>query len=129
MWDSWVHERDIALPAGRPFVVEEDELLMATWYGLAFGGLQGGVLGDESPAGPGAPAPIDAVLAFDDLPAHPIHIRIDERVSLALAPDATDPFPAGSALAMVDALTGRREDGWSLPDDLADHLARARRTL
>ena len=43
----------------------------ATWYTLVVGGLQGGLLDDDAPVGPGADAPIDVTLGFDDLPVLP----------------------------------------------------------
>jgi uncharacterized protein (TIGR03083 family) len=35
LWDSWVHERDIALPLGLDAVVEDDEVLAALGYAAA----------------------------------------------------------------------------------------------
>jgi uncharacterized protein (TIGR03083 family) len=37
LWDSWVHERDILLPLGRPVVVDEDEVLTSLRYAAALG--------------------------------------------------------------------------------------------
>jgi uncharacterized protein (TIGR03083 family) len=45
VWDSWVHERDIFLPLGRPTPVEDDEVRVGLRYaamlGLGFGVSQG----------------------------------------------------------------------------------------
>lgn len=129
LWDSWLHERDIFDPLGLPVPLETDELLTCLWYGMVFAGLQGGLIGDETPTGPGADAPIDVVLAFDDLP-DALHVRIDQGVHLGFATDA----PAtnvGSALALTEQIAGRGLDGPApaLPPDLAAHLARAARTI
>jgi uncharacterized protein (TIGR03083 family) len=37
LWDCWVHERDIALPLGRPVAVEPDEVLTCLRYAAALG--------------------------------------------------------------------------------------------
>lgn len=37
LWDSWVHERDIVLPLGRPAVIDADEVLTCLRYGAALG--------------------------------------------------------------------------------------------
>lgn len=37
VWDSWVHERDVVLPLGRPPVVEADEVLASLRYGATLG--------------------------------------------------------------------------------------------
>ena len=66
-WDSWLHERDILLPLGWRRQIEPDEVLAATWYTLVVGGVQGGLLDDPEPVGPGAEAPIDVTLRFDEV--------------------------------------------------------------
>ncbi len=37
LWDGWVHERDIALPLGRPVVVDPDEVLTSLRYAACLG--------------------------------------------------------------------------------------------
>lgn len=37
LWDSWIHERDIALPLGLPATVEPDEVVPALVYASALG--------------------------------------------------------------------------------------------
>jgi uncharacterized protein (TIGR03083 family) len=37
LWDSWVHERDVLLPLGRPTVVEDDEVRGSLRYVAALG--------------------------------------------------------------------------------------------
>jgi uncharacterized protein (TIGR03083 family) len=58
LWDSWVHERDIVLPLGRPAVVEPDEVLTCLRYGAA--------LGSAFQVCAGAAAPSTVVLAVRD---------------------------------------------------------------
>ena len=59
-WDSWLHERDILEPLGLAGPVDGDDLRNATVYTFVVGGLQGGLLGDATPNGPGPDAPVDA---------------------------------------------------------------------
>lgn len=129
-WDSWVHERDILEPLGLAPVLEPDEVLAATWYALVVGGLQGGLLEDDAPVGPGPNEPIDVVLQFDDLPAHPLHVRIDTGVRITRARDAAT-VPAGSAVDLVEDGSGRRAGGFSdtLPAELVVQLGRAAQIL
>lgn len=129
-WDSWLHERDILMPLGLAPVVEDDELLVSTWYTLVVGGLQGGLMGDASPVGPGPDAPIDATLHFDDLPAAPLRVQIDTGVRISPANGAPG-VNVGPAVDLVESVAGRRPalGPDSLPADLADQLARAAQIL
>lgn len=124
LWDSWLHERDILVPLGLDDPIEPDELLVATWYVLAVGAVQGGLLDDPAPVGPGLTEPIDATLAFTDLPDDPIHLVVDEGVLVERGgPPAA---AAGPAVDLVDGYTGRRPiltD--ALPPALDEHLRRA----
>ena len=128
-WDSWLHERDILEPLGVDTEVEDDELLVSTWYTFVVAGLQGGLIDDLEPVGPGAEAPIDVSLQFADLSA-PIRVEIDTgtRISRSAGANALD---AGSAVALVEGMAGRASmDALGvLPDDLADQLRRAARIL
>ncbi len=129
-WDSWLHERDILEPLGLAPAIEPDELLAATWYTLVVGALQGGLLEDDAPVGPGPDAPIGAVLRFDDLPADALRYEIDTGLHLTRA-NGAESVEAGSALDFVEEVTGRRAssalDG--LPPDLRAQLERAAQIL
>ncbi|MEZ5381546.1 MAG: maleylpyruvate isomerase N-terminal domain-containing protein [Microthrixaceae bacterium] len=124
-WDSWLHERDVFVELGRALPVEPDELAAVTWYALVAGSLQGGLIDDPAPVGPGLTEPLDVTLGFDDLPDDPLRLRTDQGVRLERG--GGDATSVGAALDMVESLTGRRQ-GWSadrLPPALADHLRRA----
>ena len=126
LWDSWLHERDILVPLGMSAAVEPDELLVSTWFALLAGGLQWGLLDDDAPVGPGLEAPVDVTIRFDDLPADPMRVRYDSRVTIARA-EGADAVAAGSAVDAVEGFTGRqplRALG-SLPPELVGQLARA----
>ncbi len=130
LWDSWLHERDIFVPLGNPPAIERDELLAATWYTLAFGALQGGLLDDAEPVGPGPDAAIDVALGFEDLPGEVLRVRIDDAVRITRA-DAGTAIPAGPALGLVESIAGRTStDAVSaLPSALAAQLERAAQIL
>jgi uncharacterized protein (TIGR03083 family) len=126
LWDSWLHERDILQPLGLAPEVEPDEALAVTWYTLVVGALQGGLLDDPDPVGPGPFAPIDVTLRFEELLGDQLRVRIGSGVSIARRADA-DAVNAGSAVALVEHLTGRAPSpSWdALPADLAAQLVRA----
>ena len=129
-WDSWLHERDILQPLGLAPEVEPDEALTAAWYTLLVSGLEGGLLHDPDPVGPGPSAPIDVTLAFEDLPGERLRVRIDSGVSIARSTDA-DAVNLGCAVALVEHLTGRAPSPSldAVPADLAAQLERAGQIL
>ncbi len=132
MWDSWLHERDILLPLGHSPAVEDDELVTAAAFTFFLGGTQGGVLDDPTPVGDGPNAAIDAAVAFGDLPGRVLRLRVDRDVRVAVEPGAEGDPVVGSAVAFVEAITGRAPAGPTLeqlPDDLAAQLERARHIL
>jgi hypothetical protein len=129
-WDSWLHERDILEPLGLAPVVEPDEALAALWYTLVVAGLQGGLLEDEEPTGPGPEHPIDVTLLFDGLPDDPLRVEIDTGVRIRRARQQ-GAVAAGSAVDLVERTTGRAhsQSTASLPSDLAGQLHRAAQIL
>ena len=126
-WDSWLHERDIFEPVGVAPAIVADELSAATRFSLLFAGLQGGLVDDPTPAGPGPERAIDVTIAFEDLPDTAIRVQIDRGVRIT--PAAVDrAIPAGHAIDVVEGLTGRRPLTGaldSLPADLGSQLGRA----
>ena len=131
LWDSWLHERDIFEPMGTAPTSPADELLAVTMFSFCFAGLQGGLIGDTQPVGPGPDAPIDVTVRFDELVDRPLRVRIDETISVTTG-DSGAGSPAGSAVALNDAFGGRTPIDPAmalLPDDLAAQLGRAALTL
>lgn len=126
LWDSWLHERDILVPLGLAPPVEEDELLVATWYSLVVGGLQGGLIDDPEPVGAVAEQPIDVTIRFDDLPGWPVRVEIDTGVRVTRG-DESDAIASGAAIDLVESIAGRSPvSGLGvLPPDLATQMARA----
>jgi uncharacterized protein (TIGR03083 family) len=51
LWDSWVHERDVLLPLGRPAVVDDDEVRGSLRYVAALGPAFAVATGPEGRAG------------------------------------------------------------------------------
>jgi uncharacterized protein (TIGR03083 family) len=128
-WDSWLHERDILEPLGLAGAVIADDLRNATVYTFVVGGLQGGLLGDASPNGPGPDAPVDATVTFADL-SLALHVRYDDGVHLLLA-DAASASAAGDALTLVEGIAGRgpARPAGVLPSDLDAQLTRGAQIL
>ena len=132
MWDSWLHERDIFLPLGQVPAVEEDELLTATAFTFFIGGTQGGVLDDPAPVGDGPEAAVDVAVGFHDLPGRVLRLCVDQHVRVAVQPRRDPAADGGSAVAFVEAITGRTDATATLdrlPADLAAQLERARHIL
>jgi uncharacterized protein (TIGR03083 family) len=130
-WDSWLHEYDIFVPLGDAPAVAREDLLAATWFSLVMAGLQGGLVADPDAVGPGPEAPIDACLAFEDLPGEPLHFAVGTlHDGLAVTRCARDhaPVPAGLAVDVVEGLTGRQAPDTAtagLPADVAAQVQRA----
>ena len=126
-WDSWLHERDIFEPVGAAPAIVADELAAATRFSLLFAALQGGLVDDPMPAGPGPEGAIDVTIAFDDLPDAAIRVQIDRAVRITPA-SVAGAMPAGRAIDVAEGLTGRRPLTGaldSLPADLGAQLGRA----
>jgi uncharacterized protein (TIGR03083 family) len=129
-WDSWLHERDILEPLGLAPEPVPDDVLAATWYTFVVAALQGGLLDDDAPVGPGPEAPIDVTLQFDDLAGPPLRVEIDTGVRIS-HPENGAGVPAGSALDLVESLAGRASPARldALPADLAAQMTRAAQIL
>ena len=126
LWDSWLHERDIFEPLGRPPAIEDDELFTAAWYSLFFYSVQGGLVGDDAPVGAGLEAPFAAEIGFDDIAGGPVRLVVDDGVQLGPAASAECTV---SALHLVEGSTGRCEMDTvaaGLPPELAAQLERGR---
>jgi hypothetical protein len=129
-WDSWLHERDILEPLGLTPAVEPDEALVALWYTLVVGGLQGGLLEDAAPTGPGPEQPIDVKVVFEDLPGDPLRVEIGRSVRVTRC-GTEGAVAAGGAVDLVERVTGRKSgpSEVTVPADLAAQLERAAQIL
>ncbi len=122
VWDSWMHERDIFVPlAGDP---EVDELMVLAWWTLLIGGLQGGLLDDPAPVGPGLDTAVDRTLAFSDIPGFALRVRLDHGIAIDRAAP-TEADAVVSAVDLAEHFAGRDAPAPTLPPDLAAHLTRA----
>lgn len=134
LWDSWLHERDVLVPLGRPTPVEEDELLNAAAFTLFVGGAQGGVLDDDEPVGDGPVSPVHVTLAFADLPGRTLQLTVDRDVEVTVRPaaESSAAVDAGTAIDLVEGVAGRSPVEpvlARLPEDVAAQLERARQIL
>ena len=99
LWDSWVHERDIAVPLGLAMEEEADELAACLRYVAAVGPALG--------AGhPGRFIGTLAVVATD--PETHFTVVAGETVAVKEGPGASDaPCLRGTAVELIDALSFR----------------------
>jgi hypothetical protein len=134
-WDSWLHEFDVLDPRGDAPATESDDLVAATAFSLLFAGLQGGLVDDPDAVGPGPDRPIDACLAFSDLPGRAFHLSVGalaDGVRVLPCPPDHAPVDAGRALDLVEGLAGRRPTDVAvaaLPAEVAAQVMRASQTL
>ena len=124
VWDSWLHERDIFLPAARRRSNRVSSAAV-TWWTLLIASLEGGLLEDAGAVAPGPDAPIDESVRFDDLADLALRVRVDTGVRIDRV-DPDDAKPAGSALVLVEHFAGRAPGtGLDLPEPLAAQCLRA----
>ena len=110
LWDCWVHERDIALPLGRPPVEDPREVLTCLRYAAG--------LGQAFEVGQGDGAGGTAVLEVTDPDARIVVSAVAEQVRVHEG-DAPADAPV-ARLAAVPALEmlSRREAGAAVPDTI-----------
>ena len=99
LWDSWIHERDIAAPQAAVMPVLADEAALCLRYGAGVGPGMALTLGNERPG-------VLGVRAHD--PDVELSVRKGSRVDVVagVAPDVGATL-VGSAAALVDALAFR----------------------
>lgn len=117
LWDSWVHERDVAVPLGLPLSVEADEVASCLRYAAAFGPvLATSADVDSGPRGDGQRAGLGVAATEPDV-AFVVEVGDDGVVSLtaAAAPSAA-PVLEGRAVDLVERLSLRAP----LPDGTPD---------
>jgi Mycothiol maleylpyruvate isomerase N-terminal domain len=96
-WDSWLHERDLLLPAGRVPVTDQTETRLAAAYGLLTAGLMAGASG----------VPFEATLVLSGAGSGRYQVTAD---GLDVTVDVTARLSSssqGDAAAVTDALAGR----------------------
>jgi uncharacterized protein (TIGR03083 family) len=97
-WDSWMHERDLLIPLGRPVTTTESEAQLAAAYGLHSAGIMNGLTGN----------PIDVTLQLGGTGAGTYTVTADGGdVRVTVVAPATGAAPLGDALLDRDAIAGR----------------------
>ena len=97
LWDTWLHERDLCLPAGVEPPQHEDETRLCAVYTLRMVGLCIAMMGGEVSATVRLHGGTEVTLRLDASPAlTSVRIVDDEAPQLS-----------GDAATMIDALTGR----------------------
>lgn len=109
-WDSWVHERDMLLPLGRPHEVDAESTRFALAYGLLIAGVGVRMAGQDLEATIATPAIGDVALTVTP---DEIAVEVD-------AVGGGGRHHASDAGALVDALSGRGDLAAALdaPDDV-----------
>lgn len=101
LFDSWVHERDLMLPAQQTPVTEPGEAAAVVAYVLAMAGIAG--TADEGPVRPAA-----LRVHLTDLDRHLFLEVVDEASAVRFFPaDGASPDVVATAGALVDVATGR----------------------
>jgi uncharacterized protein (TIGR03083 family) len=118
LWDSWIHERDVALPLGLAVAEEPDEVLACLRYVAGFGPAVALALGTAKPA--------VMVLETTDPGGHVV-VEVTDRVVVHDRPPADAAVVLrGSAVHLVEALSARGPLTEGVPPDqrwLVDTLA------
>jgi uncharacterized protein (TIGR03083 family) len=101
LWDSWIHERDVAIPLGRPTVVEADEVSACLRYAAA--------IGPVISLAAGAPDRTRGTFGVAaTAPDCTFTLEVQDAVAVRdVAPPATAACLCGDAARLTDALTVR----------------------
>jgi uncharacterized protein (TIGR03083 family) len=108
LWDCWVHERDIALPLGRPVLEEPDEVMGGLQYVAG--------LGPAFVLASGRATPATLVLETTE-PDGRVVVEVGERITIHDRPVA-DPslVVQGRAVDLVEQLSARAPLAAAVPD-------------
>ena len=99
LWDSWVHERDVAVPLGLTTAVEADEVASCLRYAAAIGPYLMRASGQTMHGTFGV---------VSDAPECTFTLTVDDGVAItASAPPPSAPCLRGDAVELVDALSVR----------------------
>lgn len=119
LWDSWIHERDIALPLGREPDVEPDEVIASLRYVAALTpalSLASGSLVSRSlVSGASGAAFFDVIVSGPDAD---FHVAITDDVVVTTRTSGPDFELAGDAVELVEALSFRRPLEQTIPREL-----------
>jgi uncharacterized protein (TIGR03083 family) len=109
LWDSWIHERDIALPMGFTPPEEDDEVLASLRYAAALSPAFSVTNGDD----------LSGTFAVETTnPASAFVIEVGESVSVTTGPAPADaPCLGGPAVDLVEALSIRAPLPTSTPPE------------
>lgn len=120
LFDSWVHERDVMLPAGQTPEPDPDEAPLVVSYVLAMAGAAGFV-GDP------APEPVSLRVRLTDLGEDLLVDRRDGITSVTIGTSPGRPDLSGTSGDVVDVATGRvgvhAVDADAASGDFLTHLA------
>ncbi len=109
LWDSWIHERDIALPLGRRPPVESDEVIACLRYVAALTPALALAAGASGTAG------------FDVSASDPdaaFHVEVAADVSVTAGTAGSELELAGSSVDLLEALSFRQPLEQAIPQEL-----------
>jgi uncharacterized protein (TIGR03083 family) len=117
-WDSWMHERDLLLPLGRPVPTTDTEAQLAAAYGLHSAGIMNGLTGNA----------LDVTLHLGGTGAGTYSVTADGGdVRVTVSGPAAGAAPMGDARVVSDAIAGRPPalgDVLDAPADVVEPLGR-----
>ena len=109
LWDSWIHERDIALPLGRTPPVESDEVIASLRYVAA--------LTPALAIAAGASGTAEFDVAASDPDAR-FHVEIGTDVLVTAATVGSEFALTGSSVDLLEALSFRQPLEQAIPQEL-----------
>lgn len=118
LWDSWVHERDVALPLGITAVVEDDEVASCLRYAA--------VISPAMAIGAGVDGAITNARYAVEATGPDLRFVVEVGESISLRdepPDPSLPCLRGSAVELAEALSLRVPMGRSTPPEWTQLLA------
>ena len=109
LWDSWIHERDVALPLGRTPPVEPDEVIASLRYVAALSPAIAIATGASGTAG------FDVSVSAPDVA---FHVEIAADVLVTGATPGSDLALTGTSVDLLEALSFRQPLEHAIPQDL-----------